>query len=222
MRLKYSKARRSSWMTPSPLAYIRPSFHCATGWPPSAAYCSEFSEVSAGAVAVGDAAAAFFRAWLLRAWAAGWVMPGSAASGLAGAPSNANPEPATGAAPNINARMIRLDVRIALSFVRTARMGHSPSHRRPNLLGIFPQRTRRVVSLSRLPFGSTFGEFGVGQLYVKSPDVGVDLDNVAILQQGDRAPYGRLRPDMADAEPTRGAREPAVRDEGNLAAHPLP
>src|SRR6185369_10508590 len=44
MRLKYSKARMSSWATPSPSAYIRPSFHCATGWPPSAAYCSEVSE----------------------------------------------------------------------------------------------------------------------------------------------------------------------------------
>src|SRR5204863_1862706 len=44
MRLKYSKARRSSCATPSPSAYIRPSFHCATGWPPSAAYCSEVSE----------------------------------------------------------------------------------------------------------------------------------------------------------------------------------
>src|ERR1051325_1216490 len=42
--LKYSKARRSSCATPSPSAYIRPSFHCATGWPPSAAYCSEVSE----------------------------------------------------------------------------------------------------------------------------------------------------------------------------------
>jgi len=31
IRLKYSKARRSSWATPSPSAYIRPSFHCATG-----------------------------------------------------------------------------------------------------------------------------------------------------------------------------------------------
>ena len=27
-----------------------------------------------------------------------------------------------------------------------------------------------------------FGELGVGQLYVKSPDLGVDLDDVTILQ----------------------------------------
>src|SRR6478672_450084 len=59
MRLKYSKARMSSWATPSPSAYIRPSFHCATGWPPSAAYCSDLSEdgsVATGTATVGTAA----------------------------------------------------------------------------------------------------------------------------------------------------------------------
>jgi hypothetical protein len=62
MRLKYSKARRSSCTTPSPSAYIRPSFHCATGWPPSAAYCSEFSEGAATGVAVADDGGTFFMA----------------------------------------------------------------------------------------------------------------------------------------------------------------
>src|SRR2546430_1611559 len=226
MRLKYSKARRSSWMTPSPSAYIRPSFHCATGWPPSAAYCSEFSEGATSAVAGADTAV-FFRAWAVKAWAAGWETIGSAVSGLApgaltGAPSNANPGPATGAAPKTSAKMIRLDVRITLFLVRTARMGYGPIHRRPNLLGIFPQRTRRMVGLSGLPFGSPFSEFGVGQLYVKSSDIGVDLDDVTILQQGDRAADRRFRPDMADTEAAGGAREPAVGDQGDLAAHPLP
>src|SRR3954451_22592454 len=57
MRLKYSKARRSSWSTPLPSAYIRPNFHWAIGWPPSAAYCSEVSDVSDA-----DGGTAFFRA----------------------------------------------------------------------------------------------------------------------------------------------------------------
>src|SRR4051812_12321583 len=147
---------------------------------------------------------------------------GSVAPGFTGAPSNANPGAATGVAPSINANMIRLDVRIALFLVRTARMGHSPVHRRPNLLGIFPQRTRRVVSLSRRPFGFTIGKFGFGQFYVKGAGLSVDLDNVTILQQGNRTTYRRLRPDMADAEPAGGAGEPAVGDQGDLAAHPLP
>src|SRR5512138_1870860 len=219
MRLKYSKARRSSWMTPSPSAYIRPSFHCATGWPPSAAYCSEFSEGAATAVAAGPVAGGTF---LTACAAVGGLTMGMVASGFTGAPSNAKPGVAIGAAPSINANMIRLDVRIALLLVRTTRMGHSPVHRRPNLLGIFPQRTRRVVSLSGQPFGFTFGEFGVGQLYVKGPGLGVDLDNVTILQQGDRTAHGRFRPDMSDAEAAGSAGEPAVGDQGHLAAHPLP
>src|SRR6185312_4593749 len=200
-------------MTPSPSAYIRPSFHCATGWPPSAAYCSEFRDGAATAVAVGAAAGTFFMAWAVTACAAaGWPAMGSVASGFTGAPSNAKPGVAIGAAPSINANMIRLDVRIALFLVRTARMGHSPVHRRPNLLGIFPQRTRRVVSLSRRPFGFTIGKFGFGQFYVKSTGLSVDLNNVTILQQGNRTTHRRLRPDMADAEPAGGAGEPAVGD----------
>src|SRR6202795_533731 len=227
MRLKYSKARTSSWVTPSPSAYIRPSFHCATGWPPSAAYCSEFSERPAAVAVAGVAAAGtvFFSAWAFKAWVAAepcWETTGSAASGLTGAPSNANPGAATGVAPNINAKMIRLDVRITLFLVRTTWMGNRAIHRWPNLLGIFPQRTRRVVSRSGLPFGLTFGEFFVGQFYVKSPDIGVDLDDVAVLQQRDRPADRGFRPDMADAEAAGGAGEPAVGDEGNLAAHALP
>src|SRR5207237_8626047 len=113
--------------------------------------------------------------------AAGWLPMGSVASGFTGAPSNANPGAATGVAPSINANMIRLDVRITLFLVRTARMGYSPVHRRPNLLGIFPQRTRRMISLSRCPFGFTFGECAVGQFSVKESSLVVVLDNVPIL-----------------------------------------
>src|SRR6266478_5769380 len=171
MRLKYSNARRSSWMTPSPSAYIRPSFHWATGWPPSAAYCSEFSESGATTEAVAGAAT-FFRAWALRAWAAaapGWAETiGSVASWLAGAPSNANPGPATGAAPNINARMIRLDVRITLFLVRSTRMDNSAIHR-------FPQRTRHMVSRAGLPFGLMIGGFGGAQFYVRRPGLAACL-----------------------------------------------
>ena len=34
-------------LTPSPSAYMRPSFHCASGWPFSAAYSSEFTAFAA-------------------------------------------------------------------------------------------------------------------------------------------------------------------------------
>ena len=78
---------------------MRPSFHCATAWPFSAAYCSELSEGAlAGVAAVG---ATFFRAWALRAAAAGCDNVGIVTSWVTGAPSNANPGAATGAAPSI-------------------------------------------------------------------------------------------------------------------------
>src|SRR6201996_9693824 len=79
-----------------------------------------------------------------------------------------------------------------------------------------------MVGLSRGPFGFTLGELRVGQLYVKCADVRVDFDDVAVLQQRDRAPDRRFRPDMADAEAAGGAGEPAVGDQGDLAAHALP
>src|SRR5216683_938139 len=143
------------------------------------------------------------------------------ASRLTGAPSKANAE-ATGSAPSINAKMIRSDVRIALLLVRTTRMGHGPSHRRPNLLGIFPERARRVIRLARHPLGLAFRKICVSQFYVKRSHDSINLDDVAVLQEPDGAADGGFRPDMADAEATGCAGETAIGDEGDLAAHALP
>ena len=80
----------------------------------------------------------FFKA----AAAPGWAeTTGIAVSGLTGAPSKANPWLAIGVAPKINARMIRLDIRITLLLMRPARMGHGAIHRRSDLLGVFPEST---------------------------------------------------------------------------------
>src|SRR3954452_14942585 len=79
-----------------------------------------------------------------------------------------------------------------------------------------------MFGLTRLPFSLAFQELRVGQLYVKSPDVSIDFDDVTVAQQADRAADGRLRPDMADAEAARRAGKPAVGDERDLAAHALP
>src|SRR6266849_4548911 len=211
MRLKYSKARRSSCATPLPSAYIRPSFHCAIGWPPSAAYCSAVSEVSG--VVTG---ATFFSADPGCPETTGMV-----AFWFTGAPSKANAE-ATGTVPSSNAKMIRSDVRIALLLVRTTRMGYGPSHCRPNLLGIFPEHPRRVIRLARRPHGFAFRKLHVGQFYVKCSNDSIDLDDVPVLQEPDGAAQGSLRADMADAEAAGRAGETTVGDEGDLAAHALP
>src|SRR5437899_3621265 len=211
--LKYSKARRWFCATPSPRAYIRPSFHCATGWPPSAAYSSAITEedaafVDAGTAAVGTEAGGTGRL-LSGGDVTGWgeTTP-SGAVGLTGAltgvPSNPNAG-ANGRAPRTNASMVRLDVRITLFLVCATWVGNRPIHRRPNLLSILPQRTRRVVSRARGPFGLAFSQFRGGQFYVKTSGLGVDLDDVAVQQQRDRPANGRFRPDMADAEAAGGA-----------------
>src|SRR5436305_14475510 len=91
-------------------------------------------------------------------------------------------------APRTNANMVRLDAHITLSLVRTARMGHSPIHRRPNLLGMCPQRTRPMVSRARLPFGLTFSRLATGQICVKGFETGIDCADVTIRQQEDVLP----------------------------------
>src|SRR5581483_9258541 len=155
--------------------------------------------------------------------ATAFFTPGETTGGwLAGEPSNASAGVASNAAPNANATMVRSDVRIALFLVRATGVGYGPSHCRPNLLGIFPERARRMVSLARAPFGFAFREFCVAQFYVKGSDDRIDLDDVAIFQQADRSANGGFRPDMADAEAARGAGEPAVSDECDLTAGALP
>src|SRR5690242_18947219 len=88
-----------------------------------------------------------------RAWVNGAV-PG--ASLLTGAPSNASAGAATSAVPNIKATMVRSNVHIALFLVGTARLGYGPSHRRPNMLGIFPDTPRSLIRLAGSPPGFTF------------------------------------------------------------------
>src|SRR6266851_7929456 len=79
-----------------------------------------------------------------------------------------------------------------------------------------------MIGLAWSPFGFAFGQLLVGQFYVKCPGDSVDFNDVAVLQQRDRPAYGRFRPDMADAETTGRAGEPAVGDQRDFAAHALP
>src|SRR3546814_19677534 len=51
--------------------------------------------------------------------------------------------------------------------------------------------------------------------------LGIDGDDVAVLEQADRAADRRLRPDVADAEAARGAGEAPVGDQRHLVAHAL-
>src|ERR1700753_159702 len=129
---------------------------------------------------------------------------------------------ATGVAPSVSATMIDLNIRIALLLVRSTRMGDGTIYRGPDLLGVLPECTRCMVGRAGLPFGLTFGQLRVGQLYVKCAFHGVDLDDVTILQQPDRATDRCFRPDMADAEAAGSTGGPPVRDESDRAPQALP
>ena len=78
-----------------------------------------------------------------------------------------------------------------------------------------------ALGLARLPFGPALRQFLVGEFHVDGALDGVDRDDVAVLEQPDRAAHGRLRPDMADAEAAGRAGEAAVGDERDLVAHAL-
>src|SRR5579872_2857919 len=79
-----------------------------------------------------------------------------------------------------------------------------------------------MIRLAGRPLGSTFGKLFVSQFHVKSAADGVDLDDVAVLEQSDRSADRRLRANMADAEAAGGAGEAAIGDQCDLAAHALP
>src|SRR5262245_13536605 len=266
MRRKYSKARRSLRSTPSPSAYMRPSFHWASAWPCSAAYWNEVSALSfsparrawvpernaSTGVSVGARPAAAPGSdpggrgmSRLREGAAtpGPVLAGAAGrrpivtAGAAGGGvtrpmlTGAGPSlgvPSSGTAgvsprprPITTTRASWSDVRIALLFCQPARMRHGARHRRTHLLGVLPQVTRSELFFRRLPLRLAADQLLVRQVYRYRAGFGVEGDDVAILQEPDRAADRCLGPDVADAEATCGAGEASVGDQRHLRSHAL-
>src|SRR3974390_2856598 len=170
---------------------MRPSLHCASGWPCSAAYCSEFSalavspdfsnivpERNASIAEVGEAAAN---------------------RSLDFEPSNATAGTASRAAPISAAPRKVSTVRITLFLGRAARMGHRAFDGRPDLFGGFSQipGCARWV-LPGLPSLSALRQFHVGQLHIQNSAHGIDLNDVAVTDKPDRTAHRGFGPDMAD------------------------
>src|SRR5215469_10455758 len=88
-------------------------------------------------------------------------------------------------------------------------------------LGIAPDRARLIFGLLGLPGLAAACELGGAQLDIERALGGVDLDDVAILQQADWPADRRLRTDMADAEAARAAGETAVGDQRHVLAGTL-
>src|SRR6202043_1002126 len=114
-----------------------------------------------------------------------------------------------------------LRIRITRLLGTAARMGHGAIARRPDLLGVFPQIARPIFLGPRLPGFGAGGELAVAQLDVQRTLLGIELDDVAVANEPDRAAHGSLGPDVTDAEAARRAGETAVGDQRDLAAHAL-
>src|ERR1043166_2650958 len=115
----------------------------------------------------------------------------------------------------------RLHVRIARLLGRSARMGHGAVERGPDLLGVLPQIPGGVLALAGFPILPPLLQLLCGELHIQRAFFRVDLDDVAIAQESDRAADRGLRPDVADAKSERGAGEAPVGDQRELAAGAL-
>src|SRR5262245_18646593 len=186
-RLKNSNALSLFCSTPSPSAYMRPSRHSANALPFSAAS--------------NRPCTAFALSPNLNTWAP--ARRSSTVIGCAGSlsctvvkvPSNgmgcaaAKPMPAT----TMNGRT--LDIRITRLLGRPAGMRHRAVLRGADLLGVLPQVAGAKPARARLPFALAFGELGCGKLHVEAAGLGVDLDDVAVAHQRDRAADRGFRTD---------------------------
>src|SRR5271169_6891115 len=178
MPRKYWNALRSSCTTPSPSAYMRASFHCASAWPFSAAYSSEctalvFSPALSQCAPERNASIA--------------VNGGAAAIALLDlVPSNAIAGAAVRAAPITSARNRNSAIRIARLLARPAWMCDRAVDGRPHLLGVFPQIAGAVFAFARLPLALTLGQFVSRKLDVQIAFLGIEFDGVAVADQRDR------------------------------------
>src|SRR5882724_9854957 len=113
------------------------------------------------------------------------------------------------------------DIRIGLLLRLATGMGDSAVDRGADLFRVFPQIAGSKTVIARLPAFFTAGEFGVGHLHFECALLGIELDDVAVLDERDRSAERGLGADMADAEAARRAREAAIGDQRHLAAHAL-
>src|ERR1700730_4518000 len=82
-------------------------------------------------------------------------------------PSKPIAGPSPMASPSVATAREPLIIRIARCLGRPARVSHGPIESRPDLLGVFPQITRRERRIARLPVALAAGEFLVRKLGVE-------------------------------------------------------
>src|SRR5438552_236571 len=183
---------------------MRPSFHCATGWPFSAAYWSAVSAVVfpgrvSGACAPPRKASPDDNAAVL-----GVVEPSKAYAGaepkMRSIAFGRTPEAITTARPRApNAAQLArrptvLNVRIARRLGRCAWVGQRAVTRGSNLLGVFPQITGSELGSARFPFLGAFIKLRLAELDVERAALGIERDDVAVANVRDRTTDRGFRP----------------------------
>src|SRR5262249_17386762 len=155
-----------------PSAYIRPSFHCASACPFSAAYSSEFT-----ALTVSPA----LRKFAPERNASTGVIGGGPRLPSVLLPSNASAGAAAiRPAPISNTRKSRSAVRIALFLACSAGMRDRAVEGGAHLLSVFPQIAGSEFRLARFPLTLAFGEFVGGKLDVERAVLGIEFDDVTV------------------------------------------
>src|SRR4249919_415388 len=139
------------------------------------------------------------------------LLPSSANAGIA----------AIRPAPTSATRKRQSSVGIAVFLARAAGMGDRAVDGGAHLLRVFPQVTGAVFALARLPLALAFRKLVGGKLHVERSLHRIDLDDVAVADEPDRAADRGFRSDMADAEAARRAGETSVGDERDFFAGAL-
>src|SRR5579885_1345738 len=115
------------------------------------------------------------------------------------------PQPASGSAAaesSASRRAMRslTDIRVDMGLRLAARMGDRAFLGVAHGRSIAPERAGLIVVAARLPGLAALGELAVAEVDGERALLGVQADDVAVLQEPDRPADGRLGADMADAE----------------------
>src|SRR3546814_19399746 len=100
-------------------------------------------------------------------------------------------------------------------------MGHLAVMGFADGLGVCPLRARLVLGLAWLPLLLARRHLPGRNIDAENALDRINGDDVAILDQTDRAADRRFRADMADAEAARGAGDAAVSDQCHFLTHAL-
>src|SRR3984893_13876966 len=99
------------------------------------------------------------------------------------------------------------DIRIAPLLALATRMGNGAIARVAHLVRVLPEITGPEQLRPRLPCRPALAELGGGELHTERALVGVELDDVAVLEKRDRPADGGLRTHMDNAKAAGGTGE---------------